>query len=114
MVHLLSKVEHYLFRVVQELIHNAFKHSAAWHVWVRLNWDSSRIMLAVEDDGTGFSKVSEFIRRLKQKNNTLRLRCSVIGASINYSPGPRGLLATVVLPLNQSVLQTGWQQGELH
>lgn len=97
-VHLLSKVEHYLFRVVQELIHNAFKHSAAWHVWVRLNWDSSRITIEVEDDGTGFSKVSEFIRRLKQKNNTLRLRCSVIGHRLVIHQVQEGYLQQSCFP----------------
>ena len=94
-----NQVERYLFRIVQELIHNAFKHSSAWHIWVRLKWRSEKLVIEVEDDGTGFSKIPEFIERLKRKNNTLKLRSTVIGASINYSQGESGLLARLVLKL---------------
>lgn len=85
----------YLYRIVQELIHNAFKHSAAWHIWVRLNWEPSKLTIEVEDDGTGFHKISEFIDRLRKKNNTLKMRSQVIGATITYHHGQKGLLAKV-------------------
>ena len=85
----------YLYRVVQELIHNAFKHSSAWHVHVRLNWTHHRLFISVEDDGSGFNKLSQFIETLKKKNNTLRLRTQAIGASITYHHGSKGLLASV-------------------
>ena len=92
-----SQTERYLFRIVQELIHNAFKHSAAWHIWVRLKWESDALLVEVEDDGTGFSKIPEFIQRLKKKNNTLKLRSGIIGATLTYSQGQKGLLAKLVL-----------------
>ncbi|MEO5603974.1 MAG: ATP-binding protein, partial [Cyclobacteriaceae bacterium] len=92
-----NQTERYLFRIVQELIHNAFKHSSAWHIWVRIQWTPAQLIIEVEDDGTGFSKIPEFIERLKRKNNTLKLRSSIIGANINYSQGPKGLLARVVM-----------------
>lgn len=92
-----SQTERYLFRIVQELIHNAFKHSSAWHIWVRLRWDPNHLTIEVEDDGTGFSKIPEFIERLKRKNNTLKLRSTIIGANISYAQGEKGLLARVVL-----------------
>jgi signal transduction histidine kinase len=85
----------YLVRIVQELIHNAFKHSAAWHVWVRLKWEPPKLFIEVEDDGTGFHKISEFIDRLRKKNNTLRMRSQAIGSTITYHHGPMGLLAKV-------------------
>jgi len=91
------QTERYLFRIVQELIHNAFKHSSAWHIWVRLQWNQNTLILEVEDDGTGFSKIPEFIQRLKRKNNTLKLRSTIIGAEIRYSQGEKGLLAKLVL-----------------
>jgi signal transduction histidine kinase len=87
--------ETYLFRIIQELIHNALKHSSAWHIWVRLTWTKNALTIEVEDDGTGFSKVPEFIDTLKKKYSTLRMRSNVIGAVISYSPGKKGLLATV-------------------
>ncbi len=85
----------YLYRIIQELIHNAFKHSSAWHVWVRLKWESEKLIIEVEDDGSGFNKISEFIERLRKKNNTLKLRSLAIGASIQYHHGEKGLLAKV-------------------
>lgn len=96
-VFLENQVERYLFRIVQELIHNAFKHSSAWHIWVRLKWTPDKLVVEVEDDGTGFSKIPEFIERLKRKNNTLKLRSTIIGANISYSQGEKGLLARLVL-----------------
>lgn len=93
-----NQVERYLFRIVQELIHNAFKHSSAWHIWVRLKWETSKIIIEVEDDGTAFSKIPEFIEGLKRKNNTLKLRSTIIGATISYSQGEKGLLATLERP----------------
>ena len=91
------QTERYLFRVVQELIHNAFKHSSAWHIWVRLRWTHDHLLIEVEDDGTGFSKIPDFVERLKRKNNTLKLRTTIIGANIDYSQGERGLLARLSL-----------------
>ena len=96
------QVERYLFRIVQELIHNAFKHSSAWHIWIRLTWHLDRLQLEVEDDGTGFSKIPEYIHRLKTKNNTLKLRSDTIGATITYSQGEKGLLARLILPTSES------------
>lgn len=88
-------IETHLYRIVQELIHNAFKHSAAWHIWVRLNWQTYKLVIEVEDDGTGFHKMHEFLDRLRKKHNTLRMRAQVIGGTIHYQQGPKGLLSIV-------------------
>lgn len=91
--------ENYLYRVVQELIHNAFKHSAAWHIWVRLQWSAGLLVIEVEDDGTGLHKINEFIDQLRKKHNTLKMRTGVIGASIHYYNGQKGLLVRVEYPI---------------
>lgn len=50
-----SAVEVALFRVAQEALHNALRHSGAGRVSVRLSYrDDGRLTLAVEDDGSGF------------------------------------------------------------
>jgi len=93
-----AHIEMYILRIVQELIQNAFKHSAAWHIWVRLQWTAGTLIMEVEDDGSGFSKIPEFIGRLKRKNNTLKMRVLAIGASIDYLQGENGLLARIKIP----------------
>lgn len=93
-------VETHLSRIVQELIHNAYKHSSAWHVWVRLQWQSHHLMIEVEDDGTGTGKMGNSLALLKAKRNTLRMRCDAIGATLHYTPGKKGLHVTVVYPFH--------------
>jgi signal transduction histidine kinase len=93
-------IERHLFRIIQELINNAFKHSSAWHIWIRLTWEGEKLVLEVEDDGSGFSKIPEFIKRLTAKQNTLKMRVNIIGGSIKYSQGVKGLLAKVEISYN--------------
>lgn len=85
----------HLTRMTQELIHNALKHSSAWHVNVRLTWIENRLQIEVEDDGTAFSKVGNFISILREKSNTLRMRSRILPAQIHYSQGQKGLLVRV-------------------
>ncbi len=85
----------YLHRIIQELVHNAFKHSSAWHVWVRLLWASDGLMVEVEDDGTAFSKIQNQISRLNGKYNTLKMRSQAIGSTLSYHQGKNGLLAKI-------------------
>ncbi|MFM7851142.1 MAG: sensor histidine kinase [Flammeovirgaceae bacterium] len=89
----------YLYRVVQELIHNAFKHSSAWHVWVRLRWLHNALQLEVEDDGTAFSTLEETVAQLGNKYNTLKMRTQAIKASLHYRQGEKGLVALVTTGL---------------
>jgi signal transduction histidine kinase len=89
----------YLYRIVQELIHNAFKHSAAWKIDVTVRWSRRSLLIEVEDDGTGNTKMDAVTSALQSKRNTLQMRTQAINASINYEKGKKGLLATVIYPL---------------
>jgi signal transduction histidine kinase len=91
----------YILRIIQELIHNAFKHSSAWHIWVRVEWTHDTLLIEVEDDGAGFHKISEFIDKLKKKNNTLKMRSQTLGASLTYHQGQKGLLARLEYKLKR-------------
>lgn len=94
----------YLYRIVQELIHNALKHSFAWHIRVALTWLEKGLRIQVEDDGSALQKIDDFIENLKNKKNTLYIRTRALGASIQYEKGTKGLIATVdyTLPVEQS------------
>jgi signal transduction histidine kinase len=43
-----------LFRVLQEALHNAIKHSKVQQFAVRLGCSANQLVLTVSDDGTGF------------------------------------------------------------
>jgi two-component system sensor histidine kinase UhpB len=43
-----------VFRVAQEALRNAVKHSAAAHIWVDLTGGPSSVALTITDDGKGF------------------------------------------------------------
>lgn len=92
----------YLYRIVQELIHNAFKHSAAWKVDVHISWTPGLVTIQVEDDGTGHVSMDGITSTLQNKRNTLNMRSQAINASIKYIKGTKGLLAKVECPITVS------------
>jgi signal transduction histidine kinase len=89
----------YLYRIVQELLHNAFKHSAAWKVDVSVSWTPALLVIEVEDDGTSHAKIDNLTASLQVKHNTLLMRSQAICATIKYAKGKKGLLAKVEYPL---------------
>jgi signal transduction histidine kinase len=89
----------YLYRIIQELIHNAFKHSAAWKIDVTITWVTSALIITVEDDGTAYAKMDGITSALQHKRNTLQMRSQAISATVHYEKGKKGLLVTVTYPL---------------
>lgn len=51
---LTAKTALHLFRIFQEIINNAIKHSNATEISVRLDADTAEMVLSVEDNGMGF------------------------------------------------------------
>ncbi|MGE0771689.1 MAG: sensor histidine kinase [Cyclobacteriaceae bacterium] len=90
-----SATRNHLYRMVQELMHNALRHSTAWHIWVRLIWQEQSLLIEVEDDGTAFSKIQQITKELNKKHNSLRMRSEVVGATLHFKAGERGLIATI-------------------
>ena len=89
----------YLYRIVQELIHNAFKHSSAWKIDVTISWNPSTLVIEVEDDGTGDMKMDGITSALQNKRNTLLMRSQAINATIRFVKGKKGLLVRVDYPV---------------
>jgi signal transduction histidine kinase len=89
----------HLYRITQELIHNAFKHSAAWNVTVQITWHPGTLGIKVEDDGTGHIGMDSVTSTLKSKPNTLNMRSQAINAAIRYTKGKKGLLVNVECPI---------------
>ncbi len=92
-----------VFRVIQELLVNAREVSEANRAQVNVDLGEDRILVSVEDDGTGF-EMSELGKGSataeKMGLETLRERVEILGGrfQIESSPG-RGTRATFELPL---------------
>jgi signal transduction histidine kinase len=90
-----------LFRVAQEALGNAVKHSEAGHVWVDLTGGASMVALTIADDGVGFDvdAVSQGGLGLL----SMRERVESVGGAleIHATPGD-GTRLTVTVPTHIS------------
>jgi signal transduction histidine kinase len=88
-----------IYRVVQEALHNCARHSHASTVRIRVQQDSNRVTLSVQDDGAGFDfKQSQGMGLIGIQERVARLggRCQV-----HSGPGS-GALLTVELPFQKN------------
>lgn len=78
----------HLYRIAQEAVSNAVKHGLARHVVLALTTEPHRVTLTVQDDGIGFSDVSE-----KPSGMGLRImhyRAGMIGAALTIQRDASG------------------------
>jgi signal transduction histidine kinase len=87
-----------LFRIVQEALTNALRHSQSHEVRIRLSQDAEWISVEVEDDGIGFRPEEIGSERFGLQG--IRQRASLFGgrATIHTGPG-KGTRVVVVLPV---------------
>lgn len=86
-----------LFRIAQEAIANAVKHAQPEHIDVRLQLDNNHVILAVEDDGTGFRESTRETRGIGLR--IIRYRAGLINALVTItSAAGRGTVVTCRLP----------------
>jgi len=96
-------VEIELFRIAQEALSNVIKHAKATSARVRLNFGKSRLVLLVEDNGTGFD-VDAFLSMSSDKQNLGLLgmmeRAELCGGilKIDSTPG-QGTYLKVEIPV---------------
>ncbi len=96
-----SQIEIGLFRMVQELVNNALKHSKAKQLTIQLNRTDESLNLTVEDDGVGFD-VAE-----KQKSGGMGLgnlaaRAARLGAAYHVDSRPgKGTISIIEIPLKE-------------
>ena len=79
----------HLYRIAQEAVANAAKHSRAAKVSIFLKAGASQIELTIEDDGAGFS----LAKRKKAAGlglHIMRYRARAIGGTLDIGPGRRG------------------------
>ena len=79
----------HLYRIAQEALTNAVKHSRARKLSIHLKAGANQLELRVEDDGAGLSPA----KRKKATGMGLHImayRARAIGGTLHLGPGPRG------------------------
>jgi signal transduction histidine kinase len=86
-----------LFRIVQELLTNAIKHSSAWNISVQLHWDNDLLTIVVEDDGSAYERPETKTNTDGMGATNIIKRANLIGATMEKENLPRGMRITLVL-----------------
>jgi len=89
-----------LFRIAQEAVRNAAKHSGARNVSVSLCGRAGELTLVVVDDGVGFDPQQAAGRGLGLAS--MRERIDAVGGSFDIQSGPAGTRVRVIVPVRQS------------
>ena len=93
-----DKIKTYLYRITQEAIHNAVKHSKASEMTIMVLQESSKVRLIIEDNGVGFD-----IESLTERGNGLyymQERAAILGGEITISSSKgNGTYIDVRIPL---------------
>ena len=99
---LASEVETALYRIAQEALNNAAKHSRASRVEVILERRPDCVLLILEDDGVGFAETEGGKARQGYGLVGMRERATLVGASLEIESTPgRGttILVRIAVPL---------------
>ncbi len=83
-----SRVSKHLYRIVQEAVANALRHSGAHGIRITLSGENGEITLGIEDDGTG--PPSEAVQAGGMGLRTMRYRAGLIGGKLEIRAGPGG------------------------
>jgi signal transduction histidine kinase len=95
-----ARVEAALYRVGQEALHNALRHSGAGCVRVALTRSARRAVLEVADDGHGFAPE---MPSSGLGLASMRERASVAGGVLTIRSGKRGTLVRMTVPLKPAM-----------
>ena len=89
-----------IYRIAQEALNNATRHSGAKRARVELDWDGQTITVSISDDGQGFD--SERVRGLGLLGMEERVRR--LGGKVTIHSRPReGTNIRVELPVSSTV-----------
>jgi two-component system, NarL family, sensor kinase len=94
-----------VYRMAQELLNNAIKHSKANLIEIFLSFSEDNLTMRVEDNGTGFTAPNATDKISSGKNKgtglgNLALRAKMIGADFTIESGEnKGTKAVLQLPL---------------
>jgi signal transduction histidine kinase len=98
---LLPGVEIALYRIIQEGLNNATRHSQAKNVWVQLDEQAGKTVCSIRDDGIGFQVHARLSETGKKGLGLIgiRERISAIGGTLQITSEPgRGTKLRIAVP----------------
>ncbi len=96
-----AQSELFLFRIVQELLHNIIKHANASTISVFIKFTLTELFLIVTDDGDGFDIPEQVIKKMNNGMGlrNLQNRINLIGGKIKFeSANRKGTNVYITLP----------------
>ncbi len=91
-----------LFRVLQELIHNALKHAEASQVTISFDFNDDYLEVQYKDDGRGFDRTA-YEQRKDRKSfglKNMESRMAFLNGTFHYDTSPgKGVEVNLTLPL---------------
>lgn len=99
-----------LYRVAQEAINNAVKHSQARHLQIELSCVDGNHRLSVSDDGVGFD-TQRIEQGLGLGMHSLRARASLLGGYLEIGKNSQGGTTVAVVYPTQREKKNGRQQN---
>ena len=95
-----SELEDDVFRIAQESLSNAYRHSAATEVLLQLHYDPNALRLNVRDNGRGFSPEAAKSLDGHYGLRGMQERAASIHATLTIASNPEeGTTVTLVVPL---------------
>jgi signal transduction histidine kinase len=94
-IRLTQRAELLLFRIVQEIVNNAMRHSLAWHINLKMFWTTTQLKIEVKDDGIGKERKAPGHRGQGKGLRGIQKRAEIIGASVKNEPIEKGTLYIV-------------------
>jgi signal transduction histidine kinase len=89
-----------LYRIIQEGIQNALKHSGCSHIFVQLYGDDDELHISIEDDGKGFDKSTK-VKSSSYGLRNIQHRVEVLNGKFEIESNPEyGTLLSVTIPVN--------------
>ena len=87
-----------LFRIIQEALQNAIKHSDAKNIFIEIETIDENIIVNITDDGKGFEPT--FNDGLGMRN--MKHRTKLLGGNITWDTPEKGSSVTIQLPLKKN------------
>jgi PAS domain S-box-containing protein len=92
-----NAVATHLYRIAQEAVNNAVKHSRAGSILIQLKASHSRVELKVRDDGIGIPVAPDSTRGMGL--HIMNYRAQAIGGALNIEPAPKhGTIVSCSVP----------------